>query len=162
MSKEFHPRLLTDPAQVRKFALAGNAYLTLKSKSSGSHFTFSVRAPKLKEGETDNGFRFVKVLSGADKNYLYFGFVKPAVAGALDGAQVFKHGGQKAKVAPDARSAAAFAWAWQAIENGSIPKTLEVWHEGRCGRCGIRLTHPESIESGFGPECIKHFEAVAA
>jgi hypothetical protein len=28
-----------------------------------------------------------------------------------------------------------------------------VWHEGRCGRCGRKLTVPESIESGFGPEC---------
>jgi hypothetical protein len=27
-------------------------------------------------------------------------------------------------------------------------------HEGRCGRCGRTLTVPESITSGFGPECI--------
>jgi hypothetical protein len=30
---------------------------------------------------------------------------------------------------------------------------LEVWHEGRCGACGRRLTVPESIERGLGPEC---------
>jgi len=24
----------------------------------------------------------------------------------------------------------------------------------RCGRCGRVLTVPESVESGFGPECI--------
>ena len=28
------------------------------------------------------------------------------------------------------------------------------WHEGRCGRCGRKLTVPESIEAGYGPECI--------
>lgn len=28
-------------------------------------------------------------------------------------------------------------------------------HEGRCGLCGRRLTVPESIEEGIGPECRK-------
>lgn len=32
---------------------------------------------------------------------------------------------------------------------------VEIWHEGKCGRCGRQLTVPESIESGFGPECVK-------
>jgi hypothetical protein len=31
---------------------------------------------------------------------------------------------------------------------------LEIWHEGRCGRCGRKLTVPESIHNGYGPECI--------
>lgn len=30
---------------------------------------------------------------------------------------------------------------------------IEVWHEGRCGRCARRLTVPESILIGIGPEC---------
>lgn len=30
---------------------------------------------------------------------------------------------------------------------------LQVWHEGRCGRCGRKLTVPSSIETGLGPEC---------
>jgi hypothetical protein len=29
----------------------------------------------------------------------------------------------------------------------------EVYHEGRCGRCNRKLTVPESIETGLGPEC---------
>ncbi len=28
---------------------------------------------------------------------------------------------------------------------------------GRCGACGRRLTDPESIDNGIGPECIKRF-----
>jgi hypothetical protein len=31
-----------------------------------------------------------------------------------------------------------------------------VYHKGQCGRCGRELTVPESIKSGFGPECIKY------
>lgn len=30
---------------------------------------------------------------------------------------------------------------------------LQIFHEGRCGRCGRVLTVPESVETGFGPEC---------
>lgn len=40
-----------------------------------------------------------------------------------------------------------------AIAGGVIPPSLEVWHEGRCGRCGRALTVPESIASGIGPVC---------
>lgn len=29
----------------------------------------------------------------------------------------------------------------------------QVWHTGRCSRCGRLLTVPESIENGIGPEC---------
>jgi hypothetical protein len=37
---------------------------------------------------------------------------------------------------------------------GILGATLEFWHEGRCGRCGRRLTVPDSIASGYGPECV--------
>jgi hypothetical protein len=30
---------------------------------------------------------------------------------------------------------------------------FDVHHEGKCGRCGRKLTVPESVKSGFGPEC---------
>lgn len=29
----------------------------------------------------------------------------------------------------------------------------EIWHTGRCSRCGRLLTVPESISKGIGPEC---------
>jgi hypothetical protein len=60
-----------------------------------------------------------------------------------NGQLVFFHG--KA----DAMVTIAFGWAWRHPDSDK----LEVWHEGRCGRCGRRLTVPESIESGLGPEC---------
>ncbi len=36
---------------------------------------------------------------------------------------------------------------------GQLPGTLEVRHEGSCGRCGRKLTVPASIDAGIGPEC---------
>lgn len=43
-------------------------------------------------------------------------------------------------------------------DQGSKPEDItgagfELRHEGRCGRCGRRLTVPESIDSGLGPTC---------
>ncbi len=35
----------------------------------------------------------------------------------------------------------------------------EVWHTGRCSRCGRLLTVPESIEKGIGPECESRINA---
>jgi hypothetical protein len=42
-----------------------------------------------------------------------------------------------------------------------LPKGLKVHHEGRCCRCGRKLTVPESIETGLGPECASRLEAAA-
>jgi hypothetical protein len=57
-------------------------------------------------------------------------------------------------ISRDAPSARAFDWTWRHIARGIMPDALEIWHEGRCGRCARRLTVPESIAQGFGPECI--------
>ena len=61
----------------------------------------------------------------------------------------------KSNASEDAPSVKAFRYAWNALVNGVIPGTLEIWHEGSCGRCGRTLTVPESIASGIGPECAK-------
>lgn len=126
-------------ADVRTFALAGNATLTLCSVATGARFTFKVQASE------DGALHFVKVLTGPDNedDFAYLGMIR---AGA------YMHG-RKSKIGLDAPSARAFAWAWPHIAAGSIPDALEVYHEGRCGRCNRKLTVPESIRNGIGPEC---------
>jgi hypothetical protein len=148
-----HPSIFPSALAARQFMLAGNATITFKSKKSGDHFTFKVRAP---ECEIDKGFRFVSLMTGPDNHFSfsYFGYLKPSQAGIM-----FIHGGGKAKVALNAPGARAFSWVWQQIMRNRIPENLEIWHDGCCGRCGRKLTHPESIASGFGPECIQRFGA---
>lgn len=137
-----------DAAHVRTFALGGNATLTLESAKTGARFTFKIRAAD------DGSLSFVSVLTGSDNesDYAYLGTIR---------ADRFAHG-RKSKIGADSASAVAFAWAWPHIAAGRIPPTLNVWHEGRCGRCNRKLTVPESIASGFGPECIGHVTAEAA
>jgi hypothetical protein len=144
-----HPNLLTTAEQCRQFIQAGNATLTLRSKATDARFTYKVQAPMNRDGTArDLGAdtRFVKVLTGADNDtsYSYLGYIRRGV---------FFHGGHKAKVGRDAPSAKAFAWTWRQLVQDALPDTVEVWHEGRCGRCARKLTVPASIASGFGPEC---------
>ena len=39
------------------------------------------------------------------------------------------------------------------VAGESLPPSLEVHEEERCGKCGRQLTDPVSIERGIGPEC---------
>lgn len=151
-----HPNLFTTAEAARAFANAGNATITLKSKATDARFTYKIQAPHFEGNEgtnaardTSSQMRFVKVLTGSDNesNYSYLGYIRRGV---------FFHGGSKARVGYDAPSAKAFAWAWKLLAGDVLPASLEVWHEGRCGRCARKLTVPSSIASGFGPECINH------
>lgn len=132
------------------FMLAGNATVTLRSTSTGARYTYRVRAAQ------DGAVSFVALLGGQDNesDYRYLGYIRHGVSGAM-----YFHGGRKAKVGFDAPSAKAFAWSYGRLAKGEMPQGLEVWHEGCCGRCGRKLTVPESIASGFGPECSRRLGA---
>ena len=143
------PNRITDPERACAFMQAGNATVTLRSAITGARFTFKVQAPMDDSARNvDSDFRFVKVLTGPDNEnaYQYLGYIRGGV---------FFHGGAKSRINREALSHKVFAWTWQKIAQGTLPEQLEVWHEGRCGRCARKLTVPESIASGFGPECIE-------
>lgn len=135
-----HSHLMTQPADVLTFALAGNARLTIVSKGTGQRFSYRLRASE------DGKITFVGVLTGSDNEhaYTYIGCIKERSYAR----------GVKSKIDEDAPSARAFTFFWRhLIERTHVHEGLEVWHEGRCGRCGRTLTVPESIERGIGPDC---------
>lgn len=127
-----------------KFALAGNATFTLRSKKTGKHFTYRVRRSE------DGKVYFVALMVGPDNenSFKYLGFIKDVGNGPR-----YRHGGGKSCSQPDLAQARAFEWTWDALLHSVMPSSLEVWHACKCGRCGRKLTHPSSVESGFGPEC---------
>lgn len=130
---------LTSHAAVLEFMTAGNATLTLKSERTGNRFTYRVRQSE------DKRVHFVAVLTGADNesNYRYLGVIRD---------RAFSHG-LKSKISQSAPAAMAFTWFHANLQTGRMPEQLQVWHEGRCGRCARKLTVPESVERGLGPEC---------
>jgi hypothetical protein len=131
----------------REAEFAASRTITLVSLASGARFTYRVRrAP----GDGDTRPYFVGILSGADNesDYAFLGCLFPGPAG-LNYRQT-----KGSKVGREAPSALAFAFfARHVLDNDHLPTSLEVWHEGRCGRCGRKLTVPESVATGFGPKC---------
>jgi hypothetical protein len=141
---------ITDVSAAAAFVLAGNATFTLVSRKTGIRFTYKVRQPE--EGKP----HFVAVLTGPENStdFTYLGVIRPGPSFARTA---------KSKIGPDAASCKAFDWfARQLLSRGQMPEAVELWHEGKCGRCGRKLTVPSSIETGLGPECAGRFKAEAA
>lgn len=143
MSKLTSAELKADA--VPAYALAGNATITLLSGNTDKHFTYKIKKAKDKEN-----LYFIDLLSGSDndKDYQYIGCY-------YSDTEYF----HPAKPWKD-RITMAWPPSLRAIrfflsKLYNIPANLHVYHEGRCGRCGRKLTTPESIERGLGPECYK-------
>ena len=128
-------------ADVREFMFAGNAVLTIVHR--GERFTYRVRETDDKEAF------FVSVLNGQDNesNYSYMGIIRKKT-------RTFERT-RGSKVGADAPSWRMFRDLFEGVRWKNVPPLMEVWHEGKCGRCGRTLTVPESIANGIGPECMK-------
>ena len=132
----------TTAAAARAFMLGGNATVTLVSAKTGTRFTYKFRKAE------DSPTFFISLLNGPDNtaDYKYLGRIADRL---WIGRKVPKPG----DISPDAPSAKALAWTWERLNRDELPDVLEIWHEGRCGRCNRKLTVPSSIASGLGPEC---------
>lgn len=132
-------------SKIRNFVLSGNAYFTIVNPDKGTRYTYRVSQKENPDGSKSP--HFVGVLSGSDNvhHYRYLGVI-------FDGKNYRRT--SKSKIGVNAPSALAFNWLWKVlnIESPAINR-IEFWHEGRCGRCGRKLTVPESIETGIGPVC---------
>lgn len=156
---------LSTAAAIKQFVTAGHARFTLVSGATGTRFTFEVVQPE-EQRNPAAPVMFVRVLTGQnnESDYTFLGTIFTTTRAQIGGghfgpvygnvpcAPKFIHS-SKSRIAATAPSARAFAWAWPRIVAGVELLNCEVWHEGRCGRCGRALTVPESIESGIGPVC---------
>jgi hypothetical protein len=138
---------LREAADVRRFALAGRAHLTLRSKKTGTRFTY--RLSRI----TDSDAAFASVLTGSNNegDYSYAGIVDTSGFRTT----------RRSALTCDAPSVRALEWFSQKVlRDGMSPADLglEVYHEGRCGKCARLLTTPESVERGIGPECWSKME----
>lgn len=139
--------------------LAGSAKFTLTSRKTGNRFTFQIRSgakDRSKNWSTNNQnhtFYFVKVLNGPDngKDFMLIGFLKRADESSKI---VSFEAYQKTRTAP---SRFAIEWFLQKVfVVGVIPDDVTIDWASSCNRCGRELTVPESIKSGYGPECLGH------
>jgi len=132
---------ILEPLFRKPYMLAGDATITVVSARTGTRFTYRIAAKKnVKEG--DDSVHFVSLLNGPEntRDYMFLG--------TIFAEERFRHG-KKSPISPEAPSAQAFNWLWQNLDSDRV----EVWHSGKCGRCGRLLTDPASIERGLGPKC---------
>lgn len=141
-----HQMLVVD--EIREFMLAGNACMTLVSKRTGTRFTYKIRQPQPEKPH------FVSLLTQPDNEHGYSFLGTIFVPNEGIEYSTYRYG-NRSRIGMDAESAKAFEWFFKNLRVGRLSDQLEVWHEGRCGRCGRLLTVPESIANGLGPECIK-------
>jgi len=131
------------------FIFAGNATITLVSGRTGKRYTYKVA--KAKDSET---MFFLSAMTGPDNtsDFEYLGFIKRPYGSSQRG-QSLLLAGKKGK--PTDVRFKGFAYVLDAAYWGDMPADAIVYHEGKCCRCGRKLTTPESISSGIGPECAK-------
>lgn len=131
----------------RNFVIAGRALFTV-SNGRGEHYTFRVNHTKGSDQYAPCWF--VSLLTGPDNenDYSYIGKLDPET-GAVGLTRA-------SKIGEDAVSFKVLVWALKQLwTRKDLPAGYEINHEGRCGKCGRLLTVPESVQSGYGPECIR-------
>lgn len=131
--------------------LAGDAIFTIRSHT-GNRYTYRItQADPNPNYPNSKPASFVKVLTGPDNNsdYTYLGMItqqEPTVVRCTKAS---------AKSLVNGPSHKGLEWLLRQLMSGTSAwrARAELFHEGRCCRCGRRLTTPESVERGLGPEC---------
>jgi len=148
------------PDKLRNFMLGGKAIFTVQSPESGKHITYLIEQLEDKK-EGLKQLWFLKVLTSPDNTSDY------SFAGSLferEGKLIYKHS-EKSSIGSCSPSVKGFEWILyrlnvlalgdadnQASALNSLSR-MNISHAGYCAKCGLMLTHPKSVERGFGPTC---------
>jgi hypothetical protein len=139
-------------ADALTFIGGGNATFTITSGRTAKHFTFKAKGIK----DNPTGPIFVKVLNGPDNSWDGDWSFLGSLFADTEGKRIFHLvAGRKGNA--NAPSFKALSWLLGNLDRDVFPADVVIQHEGSCCRCGRKLTHPDSITSGVGPECKKHF-----
>ncbi len=147
----------------QSFVVAGKAIFTLEvpagtvkkdGKPAAPHYTYAVEHKEAGNGWPEIWFvySFTGTDNEADSHYTYMGKLDTFSGQLVETAKT-----------PTAFKGS-FRWrlfnrimarVWGDDHDSYIQFGYATHHEGRCGRCGHRLTTPLSVETGIGPECCK-------
>lgn len=130
------------PELALDFIFSGKSLFTCLNTKSGNRFTFKVSKHKKSE------IYFVKVLTNPDI-YEFIGSIYK------DGN--FSHS-NKSRISRESQSVKVFSYIINHLKSNTLPEYIEIWHNGKCGMCGKTLTVPQSIETGYGPNCSRRLK----
>jgi len=131
---------------IKRFIVGGNAILTLESKRTGRWFTYRIKRAK-KDDETSPFFVAVFTGNDNDTSYTYMGTI-------FDNGKLNFKLTTNSKIGEDALSYKAFSYFFKLLSENKLHEEISIYHRGICGRCGKRLTTPESLKNGIGPFCV--------
>lgn len=131
-----------------QFILAGKCEFVLHSTKTGEDFKFAMTKQQTKEDENKYIY-FLNTMHGYEKTYA-------GVVWFDDKAQEFKFSqGKKGQIDNKNLSIRSLIFVLNKLLKEETVQYLDVFHVGRCGKCGKKLTTPESILTGLGPTCSK-------
>ena len=149
MEKETKHQLTSET--LKNFIFAGTAVFTVVNENTGNRFTFRVRKAGWGTSNVKSDIFYISVLTGSDNNSCYT-FLGSYFGGKN---QTYRHS-PKSKIGSLSTSNKVIEWFFQNyFKNPNVYTTVKVYHSGKCGKCGKKLTTPESIKSGLGPYCEK-------
>jgi len=148
---------------VPAYVWAGQAEFTVVSPKTGARYTYQVRAPRrskdgtqrfTREQSVDSPLRFVHVVDDG-AHFLGTCYLQDGPDG---GTQVrrYVHSQERSRLPADDEAVKVAQWMLENLHR--LPLGLEVWHLGRCARCGRKLSVPESLTSGIGPDCAEQMQ----
>lgn len=127
--------------KIKRFIFAGNSYFTVVNEKTKNKLTFHVTKPK------ENSPWFIWATNKKGK-YCFLGTIFQRTEGIK-----YYWGWKKGRFTEDSIINKSFEYLLKKMLTDSLPKSLTFYHDGKCGRCGRRLTDPKSIKRGFGPYC---------
>lgn len=147
------------PEAVYSYVMGGNATFTVLNTETNRRVTYKVKAATRNGVSRDaTDVLFVSVMTGSDNeaDYTYIGIL-------VRSQNIFRTTPRTALPLGDVRILG-MAWLMRQLAAGKLGDFphVEVRHHGTCGRCGRKLTVPESIDSGIGPECARHVNILRA
>ena len=120
------------------YILGGKSFVTFQNPLTENRFTYKVVKHKVDD------IYFVHVLTNPEV-YMFLGTIR-------DYGFKYSH---KSKINRDAKSVIVFDYVFHHLIMETLNSTIEIFHDGRCSKCGRQLTDPESVEYGLGPYCRK-------
>lgn len=128
------------------FVYGGNSIITIQSNKTNRHYTYRITRSK----KQDDIF-YVSVLSRFDNesndSYKFLG------------CWVLNQGffwSNRSKISKTAASYIAAEWFFGSVSNTEHYSKLgaKVFRESYCSHCGKKITHPESLKTGYGRSCL--------
>ena len=166
---------IAQPTLLLMHILAGRSILTCRSRRTGARMTMRFSRP---DDERNNEYAqshyhatkgkekpiWVSLYGGPEgdfttggadrRNWKFIGTIWPSARNDRPEATFRKS--PKSPLTDTHAAVLTAAWIASRLSSpDSLMENADWWHEGVCGRCGRRLTVPESIDTGFGPECVK-------